>query len=158
MPQADWPDDLVIAAATRAAERVVDVGVGRRSGQAGQAEQIAEGLDRQITSRDRDQQQAIAANETRDGQRQALVTAAEADRATIAQARQARAGRSETMTPEAIAAADVARDAMVDEQARHQQQLAQQQQLARQHDQARRLADHHRLPPGIDRGGPGIEM
>jgi len=54
------------------------------------------------------------------------------------------------MTPDQVADADGARDALLADQAR-------QRQPARHQQQARQATEHNWHAPRIDRGGPGIE-
>lgn len=145
-PGAQWPDDGLRHSAKRAAERIVTAGVRDHTTEAERQEQIATSLDRRVAQRDRNQAKAIATNEARPGQRQALETVTEAERARIAQDRALRAERAGTMTPQQLADADAARDAFLVEEAR-QRQLAQ---AARQAEQARQAARR------IDRGGPSL--
>jgi len=95
------------------------------------------------------QENATATNQRRAGQRQALESATEAARASVAHNRVVRAERVNTMTPDQVADADASRDALLADQARHRR-------LVRQQQQARQATEWFRAPP-IDRGGPGIE-
>ena len=149
-PGSGWSDDAVRRAAEAAVERIVNTGVRHHSDQADREEQAAAGADRRVVGRDRGQENAIATNERRAGQRRALEAATDAARASIAQRRAVRAERAETMTPDQVADADTARDALLADQAR-------QRQLARHQQQARQAAEHNWHGPRIDRGGPGIE-
>ena len=149
-PGSGWSDDAVRAGAAGSADQIVNTGVRHHSDQADREEQVAAGLERRVVERDRDQESARTTNEWRAGERRALEAATEAARASIAERRAARAERAETMTPDQVADADGARDALLKDQAR-------QRQLARHQQQARQAAEHNWHAPRIDRGGPGIE-
>lgn len=109
-----------------------------RPGGAGRAD-----LEKRIATRDNARERAIDANKSRARARQDLVAAADELWAEVAHSRQVRAELAERMTPEEVAGADQARDALLN--ARHRQ-LAR-----RQAHQAERD-----FGPRIDRCGPGL--
>lgn len=151
LPATGWTDNAVRSAAASAVERAVTPTVGRYRAEAARAEQAAADADRRVDTRERSQQEATIINQWRAGKRQALQDFTDAARASIAQRRAVRAERAETMTPEELAVADAARDALVNDQARRRQ-LARRQQAA----QTRRAAEHELYAPRHDRGGPGL--
>lgn len=152
LPGSEWPDNTVRYAAESAVERTVTPAVRHHEAEANREEQTAAGLDRRVVERERTQESARATNERRAGQRQALETTTDRDRARVAHNRAVRAERAETMTPEEVTTADAARDALLKDQAR-QRQLAQ---ATRQAEQARQAAEHEFLAPPIEREGPGL--
>jgi exodeoxyribonuclease V alpha subunit len=153
LPHSQWADGSVDAAATRSADRIINTGVRHHNSEAGREEQAAAGLERQVNSRDRDHQAAMAINERNTPKREALIAAVAANRAALAHNRAVRAELAQTMTPQQVTAADHARNALLNEQA-IQRQLARQQQV----EQARRALQHEHLTPHIDRDGPSLGL
>lgn len=98
-PGAQWPDNAVRSNAARSADRIVNTGVRHHTAEGDREEQTAAGLDRQVTSRDRDQEAARATNERNVPKREAVIASTERDRARIDHNRQVRAELAETMTP-----------------------------------------------------------
>ena len=151
LPGPETPDETVRAAATAAAVRAARVEIADHDNQADREEQTADSLDWRIAGRDRAGQSAIAINERNAAQREALQAATQKARATIAAARAARTQHTQTMTPQQVAAADQARNTLLNDQAR-QRQLAQ---AARQARQARETYEQSQAPT-INRGGPSL--
>jgi len=149
LPGPGWSDQGVEVSAARSANRVTDAGVRYHQTEAGREEQAAATAERRIVGREQARALAVATNRYRSAARQRLVTESDAARAWIAQRRAARAELAETMTPDQVADADKARDALLKDQAR-------QRQAARHQQQARQAAEHNWHAPRIDRGGPGI--
>ena len=106
LPASGWPDNSVRVAARSAAERAVASTVRHHSTGAEREDHAAATLERRVSDRERDQQAAITTNKRHRAQREAVVAAAERDRARIAYYRQVRAERAEAMAPEEIARAD----------------------------------------------------
>jgi exodeoxyribonuclease V alpha subunit len=153
LPNVDWPDRTVRYAAESAVERTVTPAVRRHNDQAAREEQTAVDLDRQVTSRDREQAAARATNQRNIPKREAVIAATDRDLARIAHDRAVRAEQAETMTPEQIAGADHERDEVANIQARVRQTV----QTGRQIGPARPAPEHDFYGPRIGRDGPGLE-
>jgi len=118
LPGSRWDDDTVRHDAAAAAERIVNTRVDHHMRDADQADQGAETMDRQIAERDRSQQAERQTNERHAAQRDALVAAAERDRADIARRQEQRNEHVAAMTPDQVGAADQARNAYLADQGR----------------------------------------
>jgi exodeoxyribonuclease V alpha subunit len=150
LPGPGWSDQGVEVSAARSANRITDAGVRFHQTEAGREEQAAATAERRVVGREQARALVVDTNRYRSAARQRLVAESDAARAWIAQRRAARAELAETMTPDQVADADKARDALLAE-------LARQRQLARYRQQARQAATHTFGGPRLDRGGPGIE-
>jgi len=155
LPGAQWSDDVVRQQASSDVDRIIDTNVRRYISLAMAEERTMGSHERAIDARNWEQEQARALDAQRAAARDALSKDTYDKAAKLAKVKAWRDEQVKTMTPEEVAAADEARDALLATQQQKCQKVAAQQQ-ARQQEAER----HYQPPPppGMEQAGPELGL
>jgi hypothetical protein len=149
LPGTQWTDATVRHSAEEAVQRIVGPEVHQHAAATAESERAAVDFGQKVDRRERDHDSAVRTNEQVARRRAVIVRSADRERSSLAELREAREERAETMTPEEVATADATRDALLKDRERE---------LRREHqrDQARHAPEVQPPTPHIERGGPSL--